>query len=58
MAKQVDNGVKKAIKSIIQNAKFVFLTCGKVISMDNESWASVHGYIVQDWCHVLLLLSV
>jgi hypothetical protein len=26
--------------------------------MDNASWASVHGYVVQDWCQILLLLSV
>jgi hypothetical protein len=26
--------------------------------MDNASWASVHGYIVQDWCHIPLLLNV
>jgi hypothetical protein len=26
--------------------------------MDNASWASVHGYVVQDWCRILLLLSV
>jgi hypothetical protein len=26
--------------------------------MDNASWVSVHGYIVQDWCHVPLSLNV
>jgi hypothetical protein len=26
--------------------------------MDNASWASVHGYIVQDWCHIILLLNL
>jgi hypothetical protein len=26
--------------------------------MDIASWASVHGYIVQDWCHIPLLLNV
>jgi len=26
--------------------------------MDNASWASVHGYIVQDWCHITLLLNL
>jgi hypothetical protein len=58
MAKHIDNEVKKAIKTTIQNAKFVSLICDKVTSMDNANWASVHGYIVQDWCRILLLLSV
>jgi hypothetical protein len=26
--------------------------------MDNVSWANVHGYIVQDWCQIPLLLNV
>jgi hypothetical protein len=26
--------------------------------MDNASWANVHGYIVQDWCQISLLLNV
>jgi hypothetical protein len=58
MVEHIDNEVKKAIKTTIQNAKFVSLTCNKVTSMDNASWTNVHGYIVQDWCHIFLLLSV
>jgi hypothetical protein len=52
------NEVKKATKTTIQNAKVVSLTCDEVIFMDNVSWASVHGYIVQDWCCIPLLLNV
>jgi len=26
--------------------------------MDNASWANVHGYIVQDYCWIPLLLNV
>jgi len=26
--------------------------------MDNASWASVHSYVVQDWCGIPLLLNV
>jgi hypothetical protein len=32
----------------IHNAKFVSLTCGEVTSIDNASWANVHGYVMQD----------
>jgi len=58
MAEHTDHEVRKAIKFTFQNAKFVFLTCDEVASMDNASQASVHGYIVQDWCHIMLLLNV
>jgi hypothetical protein len=58
MVEHIDNGVKKATKTIIQNVKFLSLTCDEIISMDNASWASVHGYIVQDWCHIPLLLNL
>jgi hypothetical protein len=44
----IENEVKKATKTTIQDAKFVSLTCDEVIYMDNASWASVHGYILQD----------
>jgi hypothetical protein len=37
MAKHINNEMKKAIKTIIQNAKFVSLICDEVISMDNVS---------------------
>jgi hypothetical protein len=56
MAEHIE--VKNVTKSIIHNAKFVSLTCEEIISMDNASWASVHRYIVQDWCHIPLLLKV
>jgi len=37
MAKHINNEMKKAIKTIIQNAKFVSLICDEVISMDNAN---------------------
>jgi hypothetical protein len=58
MAKYIDHGVRKATKITIQNAKFVSLTYDEIICMDNANWASVHGYIMQDWCHIPLLLNV
>jgi hypothetical protein len=54
----IDHEVKRTTEVTIQNAKFVSLTCDEVISMDHASWANVHGYIVQNWCHILLLLNV
>jgi len=50
MAKHIDHEVKKITKVDVQNAKFISLTYDGITSMDNASWASVHGYVVQDWC--------
>ncbi len=46
----IKNKVKWAIEVVIHNIKFVSLTCDEVTSMDYASWASVHAYIMQDWC--------
>jgi len=37
MAKHVDNEVRKFIKIIVQNVKFVSLTSHEITSMDNAS---------------------
>jgi hypothetical protein len=38
MAKHVDNEVRKVVKIIVQNVKFVSLTSHEITSMDNASW--------------------
>jgi hypothetical protein len=58
MAKHIHHEVRKKIKVDVQNVKFISLTYDGVTSMDNASWASVHGYVVQDWCQIPLLLNV
>jgi hypothetical protein len=46
MVEHIENEVKNAIKIVIQNAKFISLTCHEITFMDNASWASVHACIV------------
>jgi hypothetical protein len=46
MVEHIENEVKKAFKTITQNAKFVSMTCDEITSMDNASWVSVHVSIV------------
>jgi hypothetical protein len=48
----------KTTKLGIQNSKFISPTCDEIITMDNASWGNVHGYIVQDWCQIPVLLNV
>jgi hypothetical protein len=47
MVEHIDHEMRKITKVDVQNAKFIFLICDGVISMDNASWSSVHGYVVQ-----------
>jgi hypothetical protein len=42
----IQNQVLKATKLVVQNSNFIFLIYDEVITMDNASWANVHGYIV------------
>jgi hypothetical protein len=50
MVEHINHEVKKMIKVVVYNAKFISLTCDEVTYMDNASWANVHNYVVQDWC--------
>ncbi len=50
ITKYIRTKVLKVTKVVIQNSKFISLICDEVITMDNASWANVHGYIVQDQC--------
>lgn len=52
MVEQIDNEMKKTIKIVIQNAKFVFLTCDEVTSMKNARWANVHHLI--HWTNLMV----
>jgi len=40
--------VLKATKLVVQNSNFISLTHNEVTTMDITSWATVHGYIVQN----------
>jgi hypothetical protein len=58
ITKYIQNKVLKVVKLVIQNSNFIFLTYDEVTTMDNTSWANVHGYIVYDWCQISILLNV
>jgi hypothetical protein len=32
------------------------LSCDEVTTIDNQSWISMHSYVVQDWCQIYLLI--
>jgi hypothetical protein len=30
----------------------------EVITIDNQSWVSIHCYVVKDWCHLPVFFSL
>jgi hypothetical protein len=52
------NNVLVAIKCVIQATIFVVLTYDEVITSNNHTWIFVHGYCVQDWCRIFILVSI
>ncbi len=52
------NEIIKVNKFVIQNFDSICFIYDEVTTMDNTSLASVHGYIVQVWCWITLLLNV
>jgi hypothetical protein len=45
------NIVLQAIKECLQKVKFVSLSCHEVTTFDNQSWLSLHVYMIYLWKH-------
>jgi hypothetical protein len=48
--------VIKKVKEDITSSKYLALSCDEVTMIDNQSWISIHSYIVQDWCRILVFI--
>jgi len=44
--------------TIIQTSRFLSVACNEITIMDNASWISIHAYVVKNWSHVLILISL
>jgi len=55
MVEHIENGVKKATKTIIQNAKFVSLISDEIISMDSALGKSAWLYSPRLVSHILVV---
>jgi hypothetical protein len=42
----------------MQKARFIFISCGEVTTIDNQSWISTHVYVVEGWKRLLFLLTL
>jgi len=43
------NVVLNAIKVAMLKSNFIFVSCDKVITLDNQSWSFVHFYVLNEW---------
>jgi hypothetical protein len=57
MAESLYNVVQNRTKVVVSRAKYISLSCDEVTTVDNQSWISIHAYVLVDWERVLLLLS-
>jgi hypothetical protein len=55
MVEHMDNVVLDAIRQAMVEVKFLSISCDEITSIDNQTWASVHVYILKDWCMIPIL---
>jgi hypothetical protein len=58
MAESLYNVVQNCTKVVVSGAKFLSLSWDEVSTVDNQSWISIHAYVLVDWERVSLLLSL
>jgi hypothetical protein len=44
-------------KGLVQVIRFISLSCDEITS-DQQSWVSIHAYVVEDWQKKQMLLSL
>jgi hypothetical protein len=50
--------VMKATRVVIQTTHYGALNCDEVSTIDNQSWLSIHCYVVENWVRILNLISL
>jgi hypothetical protein len=45
-------------KNNIQTTNYIFVSCDEAIDIDNQSWIFVHGYVVEDFKRIPILLNL
>jgi hypothetical protein len=58
MAESLYTVVQNRTKLVVSGANFISLSCDEVTTVDNQSWISIHAYVLVDWERVPLLLSL
>jgi hypothetical protein len=58
MVVAMHNVILKHYTLLVQQARFILINCDEVTTLDNQSWISIHVYIVENWCRVPILLNL
>jgi hypothetical protein len=58
MAKALHEFVPWTTCLTMQKAWFIFVSCDKVTTIDNQSWISIHVYVVEGWKQLPILLAL
>jgi hypothetical protein len=56
MVKCLHKQVIKKMKKVVASLKYLALSCDEVTTIDNQSWISIHYDVIQDWCHLPILI--
>jgi hypothetical protein len=48
MVEHLHHVVLDATKMLMNSSNYVNLSCDEVTTLDNQSWANIHVYMVQD----------
>jgi hypothetical protein len=50
--------VIRKVVEVLAATRYVSITCDEVITMDNQSWISMHAYVIEDFYRKLILVSL
>jgi len=58
MAEFMHRVVMKAIRAVLQITHYVAFNCDEVSTINNQSWLSIHCYVVENWVRIPILISL
>ncbi len=58
MARAMHNVVLKQMKMVLQQNKFISISCDEITTLDNQSWILMHAYVVEKWRRQPILLNL
>jgi hypothetical protein len=58
MAEFMHQVVMKATRAVVQITHYVVFNCDEVSTIDNQSWLSIHCYVVENWVRIPILISL
>ncbi len=42
----------------MQKSPFIYVSCDEVTTIDNQSWLSIHVYVIKEWKKVSIMLNL